>query len=256
MGLNLSEEFESLVTEISRQSLKLDGKNEEERLYKGIALYFFAKGRKTYQSIKLLCLDKLAEDASVLTRSLFEMVVDLVYVGQEPSRRVLYCEYEIIQKVKLHRKLEEGKKKNDPWCIKILASKGQAQLEAELKEYERVKGNYPNKDRWSGESRKDIAEKIGMGWQYNYVYFILSALAHTSPTAVDSYLRFNTSGTLEYRNSEPGDVERVWNTASIYFLIIINCLNDAFRLCLDDKIKKIDDLIQREFPTCKGGGES
>lgn len=87
MMLNFSEEFEHLLGEIGKRRLDLSGKNEEERYYKGIALYFLVKAQKTFESIKLLCLNKLAEDASVLARSLFEMVVDLLYVSKERGRR-------------------------------------------------------------------------------------------------------------------------------------------------------------------------
>lgn len=95
--------------------------------------------------------------------------------------------YEIVQKIRLHRKLEKGK---DPWSKKILESKDKSQLEAEWKEYERVTKNYPDKSRWSGKSKKDIAKDIGMEWQYDFVYHILSEVAHTGPSAVSRYMRY------------------------------------------------------------------
>jgi hypothetical protein len=242
MTLDFYEEFAHLIGEIGKRRLDLGGKDEAERYHKGIALYFLVKAQKTFESIKLLCLNGFADDASILTRSLFEMVIDLLYVDQERGARArLYCEYEIIQKIKLHEKL---KKNEDSWSKRILESKNESQLEEALKEYERVKKNYPEPDKWSGKSKKKMAKDIGMEWQYEFVYHILSGIAHTGPNAVSHYMSYKDDGSIEFLSSQQKDIERVWNTSCIYFLILLDRFNDAFGLGLDEEIKKIDAQLK------------
>lgn len=238
-------QFQELVTDLSHKTTAIHGKARNEVLYKGLVLYFFAKGWKTYQSIYLLCSKRFAEDAGILTRSLFEMTVNLLYISQRPSdRSKLFCEYGYVQKIRLHETLT--KSADDEWCKRILASKSPSQLEAELKECNRVKRNYPKPTGWSGESIKKMAKEVGMSWHYDYIYLLLSGLAHTNPGAVRNYLSFDHEGTLVLQDSPQEEIDRIWRTTCIYFLLILDKMNDVFALGFEERIRTISEELKRK----------
>ncbi len=46
------------------------------------------------------------------------------------------------------------------------------------------------------------------------------------------------------------DIERTWTTASVYFLTVLNQVNDVFHLGLEEEIREIDsDLKARKRST-------
>ena len=210
----------------------------ERNLYKILVLYFFGKSSKTFRSIHLLCKHRFSEDAGILTRSLFDLVVTLLYISRASDERaLLYAEYGIILKKRLHETL--AKEPEDPWRQKILASKSSEARAKDRAEYERVKNKYTNKYKWSGLSIKDMAKEVGLNWHYDFVYYQLSELAHTGPNGVTNFMHFDEQNGLSFKNSSMEDIERVWTTTSIYFLFVLDEVNDVFKLRLEEEIKKI-----------------
>jgi hypothetical protein len=67
--------------------------------YTLVTYILFTKAFKTFQAAQLLCLGGYGSDALSLCASLFENVIDLLYIGKAPVRRSLrYMQYEQVAK--------------------------------------------------------------------------------------------------------------------------------------------------------------
>ncbi len=93
--------FCSVVSKIDKAITSI-----EKNVYTVLVLYFFGKSWKTIRSIHLLCTHRFAEDAGILARSLFDLVVTFLYIAKAPSERALrYVEYGIVLKEQLQETL-------------------------------------------------------------------------------------------------------------------------------------------------------
>jgi len=73
------------------------------------SLALAAKALKNYQAILILCSHGFGEAALVVVRGLFEDVVNLAYISQEPVERAqLFAEFNIIEKKRLLANLERA----------------------------------------------------------------------------------------------------------------------------------------------------
>ncbi|HJR77745.1 MAG TPA: DUF5677 domain-containing protein [Nitrospiraceae bacterium] len=225
--------FGNVVSKIEESITSL-----EKNLYKVLVLYFFGKSYKTFRSIHLLCKHCFTEDAGILARSLFDLVVTLLYMSKASDERaLLYAEFGVILKERLHETL--AKEPEDPWRQKILASKSPEARAKDRAEYERIRKKYSDKYKWSGLSIKDMAEEVGLSWHYDFVYYQLSELAHTGPNGVTDFMHFDDQNGLSFKNSSMKDIERIWTTTSVYFLFVLDEVNDIFKLGLEEEIKRI-----------------
>lgn len=112
-------QFSELVAGIISKAPQAEAQSEEEGMYKGLVLFSFIKGWKTFQGIFALRNKKFAEDAAILARSLFELSVNLLYISADPlPRSRLFLEYDYLQRKALLDKL--AKVPDDPWTKNIL----------------------------------------------------------------------------------------------------------------------------------------
>lgn len=217
------EHFNSLVTEIFSKAPAIAAKTEEEAMYKGLLNLFFIKSWKTFQGIHILCQHKLAEDAAILARSLFELTVNLFYISADPLPRArLFWEYDHVQRKALLDKL--SKVPDDPWTKGIL-EKGNSEALRDLRmEYARVEKNYPDKYHWSGKKLRGMAKEVNLELLYNYPYSIFSNFVHSSPQALRKFIR-STGAELEvtlHSSAEDEDIEMVWGFSCVCFLLVLD----------------------------------
>jgi len=235
-------QFDTLVRAISEKATEITGRDRNEVLYKMLATFFFAKGWKTFQSIYLLCSRQFAEDAAILVRSIFEMVVNLLYISKDPQNRaLLFVEFDYIERQKRLDRL--SKSPDDPWGQALLKSVDPATIETLVSEYNRVRARYPKDWLWSGESTKKMASDVGLAFHYDWIYWVLSDLAHTSPRAVKEYISGGRDGLTVGVESTEKDIDRVWFTACRYFLILVDKKNEALGLGFDDSIRTLTDTL-------------
>ena len=226
-----------LVDQVFKKTTEITAKTPEEALYKGLVAFFFNKGWKTFQGVSLLCSNKLAEDAEILLRSLFEMAVNLTYISKDPLKRArLFLEYDFIQRKEL---LETLLKADNQWAKKILDGTNPEPLNELEKDYNRVKGNYPDKWRWSGKSIREMCKDVGLELHYASVYWLSSNLAHTNPRAMLQYIVDNENGLLI--GKEPSDkyIEKILLPTYTYFLTILIIKNESFDLGFNESIQEL-----------------
>jgi len=213
----------ALADEVTERTVALGS------MYQQAALFLFTKSHKTFKAICLLCESNFIEDAGILLRSIFEILVNARYIAERPKERArLYLEYDYIMKKKAFDISDKRKWRADD--IKDI-----------LSEYNRVKDNYPDKWHWAGDSMtiSKMAQEVGLSKHYETHYWVLSNLAHTTPRAAVSYLRVTEQGLLVGNLEGRDQLFRVLRESCIYFLEIISINNSAFELGLEDKIDAV-----------------
>lgn len=153
-------------------------------------LFMLSKGYKTHQSIILLCEAGYGEDAFILSRALFELVISTLYIMKdETDKRVLrYFNYDWV----LRKKMYDSMKENDHFAKRISSqelTEGNLSIEKIESMYEEVIKNYKyGRFGWSDKSIKGMAEDVGRLDAYNTLYVLQCNICHTNPTSVSEYL--------------------------------------------------------------------
>jgi hypothetical protein len=64
----------------------LDNESDSERAYKAATLFFLAKAFKSYQAVHLLCSAGFFQDGAVLSRTMFEIFLQVSYCPESEVR--------------------------------------------------------------------------------------------------------------------------------------------------------------------------
>lgn len=149
------------------------------------SLALAAKALKNYQAVLTLCSHGFGEAALVVVRGLFEDVVNLAYISQEPGGRAqLFAEFNIVEKKRLLANLEraglETEQEEADW---------QANWEAE---YQRLRPKFltqrgEDAQYWSGLNVRQMCEAVDETAQpltrpllktYHLLYVYVSQYTH------------------------------------------------------------------------------
>ena len=213
-----------------------------------VAFTTFALGKayKTHEAILLLCLNGYGEDAAILTRSLFDLSITLLYILKDPSnKRVLrYFHYDSVIRKKMfdHAKtvptfaklFEERKLNPKPEDTTIEEVEKYAKLAQSKYNYSRMG--------WSDKPIRQMAEEVGRGSAYQTVYYLQSNISHSAVRTMNDYVKTHDKGyTVDIGRGESWVQEDL--VASFdFFLAIVERSNKLLRLGL---AKQINDLSKR-----------
>lgn len=173
----------------------LDNKSDPERGYKAATLFFLTKAVKSYRAIQLLCSAGFFQDAAVLSRTLFEIFLQVSYMAGNPvERAALFVKHVLVEKYFLYLKL----KKYPDLVSDIEKREGDLEkLTVQFKEleeqYNRGKGWWGKELRWLAENMEsddNQAEK-----NYLRLYPLYSDLVHSTSSAVKYYIFETTERT-------------------------------------------------------------
>src|SRR5258706_12390118 len=132
--------------------------------------FTIAKAYKTHSAVMLLCKEGYVEDASILNRTIFELLVALLYVLKDPTdeRAYRYYAFDWILRKKMFgyaeknpellRQLEQRALKPKQGDVSIAEVKKMA---TQVQEKYRFKGY-----NWSDKSLGEMAEEVGKSGQY------------------------------------------------------------------------------------------
>lgn len=209
--------------------------NEKEALL----LYAIAKADKTICATALLCRNGMGEDASVLCRSVFELVLMIEYIFKDEtdgmSKR--YFSYDWIQRKKMYGYMFRSGR-----FQKYLSSIENQQIIANInKEAKKVNKKYKYGSSWSDKSIYDMAKIVGLLDLYETAYRIQCNLSHSNPRSSNDY--FKEEGGRLILNSGPSDnlVTETLVTVFSCYLHIVMKINDYFNKGVGADIKKIED---------------
>ncbi|KPL04164.1 MAG: hypothetical protein AMJ90_01830 [candidate division Zixibacteria bacterium SM23_73_2] len=188
---------------------------------KRVISYLFSACFKTYTSILLLCGKGFAPAAGILTRSLFENVINIKWIlnNDQKERARKFLNYSIVIKKKLYEKYNQYRIFDR---LKSNVLDRMESVESVKKAYTEVKDDYPNEIKWSGKNTRELAEEEGvnMGYDYDFYYWFFSLLTHSTVAAKE------TSTTVE------GSTESVFYGPSFSPEIMVDILVLSYKYVL------------------------
>jgi hypothetical protein len=205
----------------------------------------FMKSYKSLWSVIVLCERRLADDAAIVLRSLFNLLVVARWVRKQPQRVAWYLQWFGIGTSKLI---------GDPERLRKFPPLAEDFAEAE--EFFRREGPTPGRspDQWHGSSIKVMAEQVGLEEHYQVVYRSLSSTEHSD---VMSYLPMLQGG------SSPGF--SLWSDRMIddylalafcYFGLVFKEWNEMFGVLEPTRIQALADRgpeLLRPLSSDEGG---
>lgn len=213
---------------------------------KSILIYSFVKGYRTSNSVLLLCVNGNGQDAFMLVRTLFELMVTIGYIFKEDTeaRTKLYTEYDWILRDKMFRNVSSSKQAKT-----LLKEKGsEVDLDEVKQNAKKHKSNYVKGDSntWSKKGIEKMAKDIGVGQLYKTLYALGSQLTHSASRSANDYMKV-----------ENGEVELFTYPSNIYvnesligcfycFYHIVQQLNKTFELGIGDGLKDLEEQITQQ----------
>lgn len=149
--------------------------------------FFFTKASKTASAIVLLCKD-YAEDAFVLVRTIFEIVVKMLYIFKSDSmeRARAFILYDHLEKRKQLRKIAEWNKEKN-----IENKELDEALEKEEEICKTMEKDYEisiDKVRWPKKTLEELSKEVDLAHTYYTVYWLSSLYTHTLIRSSMSYV--------------------------------------------------------------------
>lgn len=223
------------ILEKDKERLKLD-----DDVKRAIS-YLFVTCFKTYTSILVLCKKGFAPAAGMLTRSLFENIIDMKWIlnkdREERARKFL--NYSTVIKKSLYEKWEQH------GIIEIIQLKlldRMDSVESVQKAYAEVKQDYPNERYWSGKNRRQQAEEQGvnMAYDYDFYYWFFSLLTHSTIAGkvTSTTVEGNTESVFYGPSFSPEIMDDILERSYEYILRAFIELNQVFNLNEGNNVKK------------------
>ena len=221
---------------------------ESSKITPKVAFTTFALGKayKTHGVILLLCKQGYGEDAAMLTRSLFDLAITLLYILKDPTnKRVLrYFQYDSIIRKRMYDHLinvpvfakafKERELSPKPGDTSIKEVKKQAELAQKKHNYGRMG--------WSDKTIRQMSEEVGRGEAYQTVYRLQSNIIHSAVRSMNDYIKAHDKGfTIDIGRSENWVKEDLIATFD-FFMTIAERSNKLLGLGIT---KQLDDLYKR-----------
>jgi len=220
---------------------------EKGGAYMFIASIFLYSATDDFRTVFLLLDEELLNGAFFALRRLFELNVDLHFIGKCPGKRSKqFLYFESIQARKFIQYIEEH------WPNVELDESGREKRSAVLKDYRvaKLELGYKQKDEprtrsWSRYSLEEKCRKLGWRKQYDIIYRLCSMYTHPSARGLGSYVKSLPSGDLGYIKPA-GLLHIVAPLAIASFLDITTNVNRILAAGMDGEIAKVyQDLRDR-----------
>ncbi len=172
------------------------------------------KGLKTHAADMLLCRHGFGQDAALLTRSLFELAVDVRYAAQEPGgdRARRWWDYDAVTRYESNQVITTDpyfsdfveKERRDPgsyseYLSEIERDAWAAQERWKFWAVENKKEKRLERPRhWSGLSVRMRATLVGWASHYSTIYQATSSLHHSDVSVSRHYISRNSSGDVVF----------------------------------------------------------
>ncbi len=177
--LEMNERF----NKISVDKVQLLVKFERKPINWFIAL-MFAKAIKTHSALTLLCRQGYGEDAFVLARSLFEIVLDVTYILKEDTEKRL-CRYlDFYWKASSSRIGEFSKNLPSETSGELIFDRESIEKIYDKAAQVQEKHKYDRTENWLNKKDWEMAEELGMKDDYDTIYKIMCGFAHTDISAL------------------------------------------------------------------------
>lgn len=235
--------FNQELRDVADIAINREYKNQNDKQF--FTSFCLGKAYKTHLSILTLCKQGYGEDAAILARSLYELMINLIYILNDSSGERLkrYASYDWIIRQQIYEYA-----KTVPEMVKMIEERGIdprpgdetpkdiAEQAKECKE----KYNFRSYGGWSDKSIAKMAEEVGRVGAYRTVYSLFSNFTHTAPRAMNDYIKENKDGfTVEVGPTE-NFVEETLVASFDFFITIIDRFDELNGEMLKDKTADVE----------------
>jgi len=243
--LSFNQELRNLADKILEKDQKIVGPRD---FFTSFAI---GKGYKTLGAILLLAKQGYGEDAVILTRSLFDLLINLLYIQADRTdkRAYRYFQYDWILRKKMFdyalnkpEVMEKmNKRANNPKLndVTIKEVEEQAKLAQQLNHY--------TKTGWSDKTLFDMAEEVGRSDAYKSVYRLQCQLDHNATRSVNEYSKQTQVGIeIQIGQSENWIEESLVIAFDFYYHILV-AFNSHFKTGFEEKIGDLENRYISEL---------
>jgi len=236
--LSFNEELRILADKMLDRTVKLEGPRDM------FASFAIGKCYKTHAAILLLCRQGYGEDASVLARSLFDLLINLLYIlaDKNDERAYRYFRYDWVLRKKMFE-YAKGKpeiidkiqqRANNPLPNDVTIKEVEEQTKLVQKMYK-----YSNNG-WSDKSLHDMALEVDRIDAYQTVYRLQCQLHHNLSRSVNEYAKQEKNGIVFNVGQSENWVEESLVVAFDFFYYIVVAFNSHYKLNLDKEILELE----------------
>lgn len=243
--LSFNQELRSLADKMLDRNQKMVGPRD---MFTAFAI---GKGYKTHGAVLLLGKQGYGEDASILARSLFDLLINLLYIQADctDGRAYRYFQYDWILRKKMFNyalgkpqimeKIEDRVNNPKPDDTTIKEVEEQAKLAQE-------KNNYSEKG-WSDKSLHDMAEEVGRINAYKTVYRLQCQLDHNATRSVNEYAKHAQDGIVFEIGQSENWVEESLVIAFDFYYSILVAFNSHFKAGFEKEILDLENRYVTEL---------
>jgi hypothetical protein len=209
-------------------------------------VYLTLKIMKHHEALELLAGREYGSEAGILIRSMFEAVLNLLWISHDVENRLKrYVAYQIYDSQKYRyastkwnamAKFSEDDKKQ--------IEQNFEQLSQQAHEFKELYGFKSNKH-WSGKSLREMAKEVGWLERYDFLYIIYSDIVHSNVLASNNYISFDASGMLKIINEPQIEHCKACLTEAYVYLLAAFSFLDVF---LDLNMESIVDKAYLRIP--------
>ena len=243
--LSFNQELRILADKMLDRNQKMVGPRD---MFTAFAI---GKGYRTHRAILLLSKQGYGEDASILARSLFDLLINLLYIlGDETDGRAYrYFNYDwilrkkmlnyVLGKPEIMDKIQERVINPKPNDTTIKEVEEQAKLAQE-------KHKYTDKG-WSDKSLFEMAEVVGRINAYKTVYRLQCQLDHNATRSVSEYAKASQDGIVFEIGQSENWVEESLVIAFDFYYSILVAFNSHFKAGLEAEILDLENRYVTEL---------
>lgn len=208
---------------------------------KALVCLFLGKAYKTHQAITKLARSGFGEDAAILARSLLNLVINALWIHQNPSVRVsAYIDFDTVLRARLGRKIIQNPSLLGSQFQNRLSGIKSTQPQLEAEEKKAITKHGYKRGVWSGKTIRDMAEDVGHINAYDSAYTLMSNLEHSNATSTDAYITEGPDGLTIGVAPGPNYVRESLATAHHLLLLIARLADRILELGIATELKEAE----------------
>ncbi len=251
-NINTFLSFNKQLHDLVESKLQLDINDGNNKDF--FVAFMMGKAFKTYEALGMLCKSGYGEDAFMLARTLFELMITLAYILQDETeeRLLRYMSYDWVTRKRMYEYIAT-KKDLSMHLNKAIESGNKENTIAEVEEeYKKVmeKYNYSN-NTWSDKTIKGMSEAVGRSDAYNTVYRLQCNVGHTNARSMNEYIKVTDEGTILNIGANWDLVQSTLIIAFDFFFHITKEADKQFSWKLEGTLEELAKNWSEEFGKTK-----
>ncbi|WKZ25821.1 MAG: DUF5677 domain-containing protein [bacterium] len=210
-----------------------------------LVAFTLAKSYKTHSAIMALCEGGYGEDASILNRTIFELLITLLYILKDPTdeRAYRYYGFDWILREKMFNYAEQKPELLLQLEQRALKPKnGDVSISEVKKMAKQVQDKYKYKGyNWSDKSLGEMAEEVNRSGQYKTMYRLSSQHTHSHARVMNDYVKQTENGFTNFAGISDNWVEEDLVMAFDFFSSIFASASDHYGWKAEKELKPLFD---------------